>query len=124
MSKVKIEYDQMFCKTYYDYAYISLEEYPGFIITIALDCDEFQLGLLFKDTQATGKYSGTLATPWFQGKGGWDKPIGIDLAVRNDSILIDFNASNLKQYNLTPIDFIELIEAIGAAARFLQSERM
>lgn len=123
MSKVKIEYEKMLPSCNYDLAYVSLNGYDDLQVTVSMGFDRrLGLGIHFKDTPATGEYSGSLATPWFEGKGGWDKPIEIDFAVSNDSIFIDFNISNLKQYNLTLIDFIELIEAISTAARFLQSE--
>lgn len=123
MSKINIEYEKVFCNPYYDCAYISLEGYEDFQLTVILDLIGLKLGLHFQNTPATGEYSGSLSTPWFEGKGGWNKPIKTEFAVSNDSIFLDLHVNNLKQYSLTELDFIELIEAAGTAARFLYTER-
>ena len=88
-----------------------------------LDLIGLKVGLYFLNTPATGEYSGSLSTPWFEGKGGWNKPIKTEFAVSNDSIFLDLHVNSLRQHCLTELDFIELIEAVGTAARFLHTER-
>ena len=123
MSKVNIEYEKVFCSPYYDCAYISLKGYEDFQLKVVLDLSTLKVYLHFQNTPATGEYSGSLSTPWFEGKGGWNKPIKTEFAVSNDSIFLDLHVNNLKQNGLTEVDFIELIEAVGTAARFLYTER-